>query len=762
MSQRLLDLVADLNPPQREAVQHADGPLLVLAGPGSGKTRVITRRAAHLVRTGVAPWHVLAITFTNKAAEEMRRRITELGVARGMWVCTFHSLGARLLREYGRLTGLEPGFTIYDESDQLRCVKEALEACRVSPELLKPDAARARISDAKNKLRTPADFLSTTDFFEARQLGRVYQAYEDLLRQRQAVDFDDLLMRVALLLRDTPDLSARLNKRFRYLLIDEYQDTNHAQYLIARELSRVHRNICATGDPDQSIYGWRGADLANILDFERDYPDARVVRLEQNYRSAGAILSVAAALISHNLRRKHKALWTENPGGEPVVVWEFAEDRLEAERIAETLVAERARGRAWHDFAIFYRTNALSRGLEDSLRRRAIPYRMVRGVEFYNRREIKDLLGYLRLLANPADDLALARIINVPARGIGKTTQQRLTQLAVGHGRSLHDVLCNAEAIPDLASAAKKLKKLAELLAQMRSRAVGQRVSVIVAEVLRASGLEAMLTEDRFGDDEGEDRLANVQELVTAAVRYEEEAEEPTLNEFLQRISLVSDQDAYDPAAGAVQLMTLHAAKGLEFPVVFMVGLEQGLLPHERALMGDGELEEERRLCFVGITRARERLFLSHAATRLLRGALLPRCRSQFLGELGENGIDYEQAAPPTLWADRPQSMRTDPDEENALREGIRRNRRRWGESGDEPTFSPDDPVGRRLPSTVSRQYADWRVGSVVRHAQYGLGQLVSIEPSGSQTRAKIRFAGQGEMTFILESAPVQRLERRG
>lgn len=629
-----------LNEPQRQAVLHRDGPLLVLAGPGSGKTRVITRRCAQLVRDGVRPRQILAITFTNKAADEMRRRVQALGVAGGMTVCTFHSLGVRLLREFGPRLNVQPGFSIYDEDDQRRLMKEAIQAAGVAAQSLRPDLARWIISDHKNHLRDPAAAEQSADRASDLLVARVYALYQQLLERNNAVDFDDLLMKVAVLLRTDSEAAERLGDRFRYLMIDEYQDTNHAQYEIARLLADRHGNLCATGDPDQSIYAWRGANIANILDFERDYPEATVVRLEQNYRSHGTILRVASQLIRHNERRKHKDLWTDNEAGAPVEVWEFAEDRDEAERIAKTIQALRGEGRDFGDFAIFYRVNAISRGLEESLRMRGIPYKIARGVEFYNRREIRDTLAYLRVLVNPADEIALLRIINTPARGIGKTTIDRLVEAAARRRRPLIDVLRSPEEFTALKSAAAgKVRRFAELIERLRPFG---RLSVAEAinHVLELSGLERALREEDSETD-GE-RLANVEELVTAATRYESEAPEPSLEDFLQRVSLTSDQDAVDPAAGVVMLMTLHAAKGLEFPVVFIAGVEQGVLPHERALRlenGGDDIEEERRLMFVGVTRAERRLFLTHVQERMIRGRRESRIASQFLHELPDDAV---------------------------------------------------------------------------------------------------------------------------
>jgi len=706
-------ILADLNEPQRRAVTHRDGPLLVLAGAGSGKTRVITRRAAYLVHTGVPARNILAITFTNKAADEMRRRIETLGVERGMWIHTFHALGVRLLREFGSLVRVEPGFTIYDEADQLRVLKEAMDLCGVSPQFHRPEAMQAKISQAKNRLETPGNCAERAENFEQRSLARVYEAYQELLEQRNAVDFDDLLMRVAVLLGDHPEITERLNARFRYVLIDEYQDTNHAQYLIARYLSQHHRNICATGDPDQSIYGWRGADIGNILEFERDYPDAVVVRLEQNYRSTPDILRAASKLISTNRRRKRKDLWTDNRAGTPVRVWSFAEGRHESERIAETLAALRRDGRPYSDMAIFYRINAISRELEDALRHRGIPYQIARGVEFYGRKEIRDVLAYLRVLVNPRDETALLRIVNAPARGIGKTTLERLRRAAEQSERPLMDVLRRADEVPTLkAAAAARVRKFTALLDQMKNLVEGT-VADAVSKVLALSGLEAALKEER--ESGGEDRLV---------------------------AKFVSDE------SDCVHLpIARHADNSV----------------HER------DIEEERRLCFVGITRAQESLYMTHAQQRLLRGKRVPRCASQFLHELPDDATVWEQFEPPPREAadESPQAQdgfvplddQLPPEE---VRPPSRRARtRRRAPAEDEPCFSPDDPTGVAAAPVTHSPYADWKPGTLVEHEQYGVGQIVWVRPSPGQSRALIRFAGYGEKTFVLERTPVRKLERR-
>ncbi len=754
-------ILQNLNEPQRQAVMHRDGPLLVLAGPGSGKTRVITRRTAYLVHTGVAPHNILAITFTNKAAGEMKQRIEALGVARGMWVYTFHALCVRLLREFGTLGGVQPGFSIYDQTDQKRVIKDALALCDIPEQLLRPERALAKISHAKNRLQTPAEFAERASFHDQRMLARVYDAYDQLLRQRNAVDFDDLLMRVAQVLRDHPDIAERLNIRFQYVLIDEYQDTNHAQYLIARSLSRHHGNICATGDPDQSIYGWRGANIRNILEFEHDFPDARIVRLEENYRSTKHICRAASKLIACNTRRKAKDVWTNNEEGEPVTVWEFAEGRDEARRIAETIAQLHVGGGSYNSFAIAYRINAITRGLEEALRAEGIPYRIARGVEFYNRKEIKDTLAYLRVIVNPADQVALLRIINTPARGIGATTVQRLIDHAEREGQTLLQTVTKVDQVPTIKSAAaKKVSRFAALLNEISACCEG-RVAQAVGEVLRRSGLEVAL--EKESEEQGEDRLANVRELVSAATQYDDDFDDGSLEDFLQRVSLTSDQDSVDEKVDAVLLLTLHAAKGLEFPVVFIVGLEQGLLPHDQALMrDDGDVEEERRLCFVGITRARQRLYLSHARQRFIRGSLVPRATSQFIRELPDDAILTESFARPR-WGrganQRDGFVRLDdqlaPEE---IGEPGRIRRRSFTEAPGDPADRMIDVSADRGDHEPSTPYADWRPGTFVEHEEYGIGCVRRISSVGGLTSASIVFAGAGTKDLILEHASLKKV----
>ncbi len=759
------DLLADLNDPQRRAVLHRDGALLVLAGPGSGKTRVITRRAACLVRGGVAPGNILAITFTNKAADEMRSRLRALGVEAGMWVHTFHALAVRLLREFGERVGVARNFVIYDEPDQLAAVKEAMARCGLSDDFYRPDGLLDAISHAKNRLQTPADALTNSvgPPTQVRAAARVYEVYDALLRERNALDFDDLLFRLAVLLQDHPDLTQRLGDRFRYVLIDEYQDTNRAQYLIARLLAQRHGNICATGDPDQSIYGWRGADLNNILEFERDYPACVTVRLEQNYRSTGNILRAASALIRGNARRKHKELWTQAGDGEPVQVLEFDTGEAEAQHVAREIAALRAAGRPYSDAAVFYRVNALSRALEEALRNAGIPYKVARGVAFYQRREVRDVLAYLRVLVNPADEVSLLRIINTPPRGIGKTTLDRLRTAAQPAGRPLAAVLRDAAAVEGVRPvAAQRVASFVDVLDRIAQFAAGP-VAPAMKAVLEISGLEAALRQEaRSRGVEETERLENVRELLSSAAQYDADSAEPSIADFLRRVALTSDQDAVDPDAGCVMLMTLHAAKGLEFPAVFLIGLEEGLLPHERALRGAGDLEEERRLCFVGLTRARRTLVISRARQRMIAGVNTPRAGSRFLRELPAEGVVWREFTSPAGSAVRPAGGDNEYDQRAYADDHPPSRRRAPGSQArarrGQDLRDPNDADLVLQPGAGSR-FADWKGGTFVEHATYGIGQVVWIRPEGSQTRASIRFPHHGERVFVLDVSPVRKLK---
>ncbi|UCG55841.1 MAG: UvrD-helicase domain-containing protein [Phycisphaerales bacterium] len=623
---------AQLTSSQKKAVCHKEGPLLVIAGPGSGKTRVITHRIAALINSGIRPYNICAITFTNKAAEEMRHRAVALGASGGAHISTFHSLCVRILRAYADEAGINRNFSIYDEADQRRCIKQAVKDCELDATNFSPARMLDAISTLKNKLIDVDAFGSQADDFFSQRLAQVYARYETILAERNGLDFDDLLKRTAFLLEGRSEVRRQLGDRFKFLLIDEYQDTNHAQYRIAKALASAHGNICATGDPDQSIYRWRGADIRNILAFESDWPDATVVRLEENFRSSADILEAADRLIAFNKNRKQKRLVPTRPHAKAVLVTSFEDEADEAEAVARQIEELVDCGTSLNEVAVFYRVNAMSRVIEEALIAGNIPYQIVRGVEFYSRKEIRDLLAYLKVLVNPSDEIALLRIINTPARGIGKVTIERVRNYAVRRGITFFEALKHAGDIDVLSKAAKsKLAAFVAMLERFKTASTGD-VAPLAERVFSESGLEGSL---RGAGAEGLDALENVDELITAVAQYDRQAEEPSLTDFLQQISLFSDADAYDASGNRVALMTLHAAKGLEFENVFVVGLEDGLLPHERGIDDEDELEEERRLFFVGITRAKTNLQVSYSRYRTIRGQMLRSVPSQFLFELG-------------------------------------------------------------------------------------------------------------------------------
>jgi DNA helicase-2/ATP-dependent DNA helicase PcrA len=708
------DLFADLNEPQREAVAHTDGPLLILAGPGSGKTRVVTRRAVHLSRTVTDPWRILAITFTNKAAKEMQERIAALGVAEGMGVSTFHALCARLLRQYSDRAGIPRNFTIFDREDRRRIIKKAIAKCDLSTDNYSPARVDRDISQAKNDLLTPNQFLRNGYGWDGPTIGRIYACYEDLLLEMGGLDFDDLLMRIALLLAHDEAFRGELQARYRYILIDEYQDTNAAQYLIAKHLAQEHKNICATGDPDQSIYGWRGANIENILSFEKDYPGAKIVRLEQNYRSTKRILSAADALIAGNVSRKEKTLWTQNEDGPSVCVRECEDARDEAEMIGRDIANQIRSGVDPNDIAIFYRVNSLSRVLEDAMLKRRIVYQIARGLEFYGRKEIKDVLAYLRVLVNPSDSIALLRIINTPPRGIGETTIKRLVAAAEQDGRSVRDQLKGTADLDGLGRSAGKVREFAALLDSL-NQAIELAAPDALKHIISHSGIGAMYHQRREVDDEP---ARNLDELINAAAEFQEEHAGAKIIDWLEHTALVADVDSVRAESGAVTLMTLHAAKGLEFAHVYIVGLEESVLPFQRSDQEYADWEEERRLLFVGITRAKRRLMISHARYRMARGATQRTVRSPFLDELPGDELDWgrvEMTAP----------------------------RRR-------PSVSSGE-----LPSDIEL----WELGTLVRHPEHGLGQIMSLHRGAKRTHADVQFQNGARKSWVLEFADLTRVD---
>jgi DNA helicase-2/ATP-dependent DNA helicase PcrA len=729
-----MDLLADLTAAQREAVTHLEGPLLILAGAGSGKTRVITRRVAWLLQQGVRPYHILAITFTNKAAGEMRQRVQALVPDSRVWISTFHSVGVRLLRQYADRLGLDRNFTIYDQADRVRVVKNALEEARIDSTRFTPERIQSAISRAKNQLLGPERYAEKAGDFFSMTVAQVYPLYEKRLRQANALDFDDLLYWPALALKHDPELRAELDARFRFVLIDEYQDTNQAQYALARQLSIDQPNLCVVGDPDQSIYRFRGSDIRNILDFERDFPDARVIALERNYRSTKAILHAASELIAHNRQRKPKRLVTENPQGQPVQVLTFETGLEEAEGVVRRIKEAVDQGRRrFRDCAIFLRVNALSRALEACFLQHRVPFQIVKGLAFFERKENKDILAYLRLLVNPQDSLSFERVVNEPPRGIGKVSLEHLRAYAEPRQLSLLAAAAQVQQVPAIkGKAAAGLRDFARLIDDLRPL-LEQPPDEVIRQVIDRTGYRNMLKASGEVDDQ--ERLANIEELITAARQFAEENAAATLADFLENITLASDVDAWDERQDCVSVMTLHSAKGLEFPVVYMLAVEQGILPHERSQNNPEELEEERRLAFVGMTRAKEELYLCHARLREFRGTVLYAVPSQFLDELPADGVETHDLSSGS-------SRRA----AEAWRAGSARDD--WYDAG------LYQPKSRPKPAAAPAPADDFAAGTLVRHEVYGPGRVTEVSGYGAMRKIKVRFSSShGEKTFIASKA---------
>ena len=628
------EILSPLNANQRRAVEQIDGPLLILAGPGSGKTRVITHRIANMIAQGISSHNIVALTFTNKAADEMRLRLSKLAPKNQAWTGTFHRFCSRMLRQHAALVGLSPNFTIYDMGDSKKVIKQAIENVNVDTKHYSPDKLSSEVSNVKNNGVTAEDFQPRPGHSLDSIIGKVYPEYQKLLRQANGVDFDDLLLHAVNLLRISPDLRETLDRTFAYMMVDEYQDTNLAQYQLIRLLNHSVQNLAVTGDPDQSIYGWRGANINNILEFEKDYPAVGIVRLEQNYRSSKSILRVADQLIGNNVRRKKKELRTDNEEGKPVRLVTFPSPRDEATDIADSIALEIQRGsRRARDFAILYRANWLSRSLEHALRSLGVPYQIVNGHEFYQRKEIKDVLAYLHLLNNPQDNVAFERVINTPSRKIGKVTLGRLRRFAQTGNGSMLDAARSVDEIDTISKAPSgKIRQFVAMYDRLAFMPT-EEVEVVIKAVLEETGYREWLTVD--GSEEGFERANNVDELVVATQEFDSEhPHDGGLESYLEQAALVSDTDIWQAEADHVTLMTLHAAKGLEFPSVFIVGLEDGILPHERSSGDDEQIEEERRLLFVGITRAESELQVSRCMSRFRRGSYWPSIASRFLMEL--------------------------------------------------------------------------------------------------------------------------------
>ena len=727
------DLLEHLNPEQREAVVHPEGPLLILAGAGSGKTRVLTHRIAWLVHTRRAhPGEILAITFTNKAAQEMRERV-ELLVGRrtrAMWVMTFHAACARLLRSEAPRLGYTKQFTIYDQADARRLVKRSIDELGLDPKRFTPGAIHAQISDAKNKLRSAEDYRQLVGSFFEQTAADVYEVYEREIHRMNAMDFDDLLVRAVNVLELFPEVRERYSTIFRHVLVDEYQDTNHAQYRWLQLLAGEHRNLAVVGDDDQAVFGFRGADIANILNFQDDFPDAHVVKLEQNYRSTQTILDAANAVIANNRGRKSKRLWTELGKGDPIVVRELDDEHSEARYVAgeiERLVDE---GVSREEMAVFYRTNAQSRVLEDTLVRAQIGYQVIGGTKFYERAEIKDAISYLIFLSNPQDAGAFTRVANSPKRGIGQTSLSRVLSHANTMDEPIWEAAADPEAVPGLGSAAiKAIGRFMATMTVLRERAEGgAAIGALLEEVLRETGYLDALEAERTIEAQG--RLENLEELVNVGREYDRMAEEPSLDGFLQQIALLSDTDSLRGDEGLVTLMTLHNAKGLEFPVVFMLGCEEGVFPHSRAL-DEGGLEEERRLCYVGITRAQRALYVTWARSRTLFGARTYGVRSRFVDELPAGLTDREEA-----------------------RVGVGAG---WRAAGGARNGGGGVAGGRATSwgNAAAEAGPSLALGDDVVHAAFGEGVVTGVEPGGIVV---VRFAGdRSERKLVAAYAPLEK-----
>ncbi len=717
-----MDYLQNLNPHQRLAVTTVRGPLLVIAGAGSGKTRVLTTRIAHLIDGHeVPPYRIAAVTFTNKAAQEMRERVETLVGARSaeVFMGTFHSLCVRILRIEVGYSGYAPNFQIVDQSDQLAVIKDCLKELQLDPKRVGPKQLLASIGQAKDELIAPEDYLPAGGDFWEQTVSRVYTKYQEKLLRSNALDFDDLIMATVKMFQKHPVVLSKYQERFRYILVDEYQDTNMAQYVLVRLLAKESGNICVVGDEDQSIYAFRGADIRNILEFEKDFPGAQVVKLEENYRSTKTILGAANSVIQNNTERKEKALWTSRDQGKPVIFHQGGSERDEARFVAESIAALRDEEvRPFKDFTILYRTHALSRVLEEEFMRKGIPYRIVAGLRFYERKEIKDLLAYLRLMQNPDNDQAFLRIVNVPRRGLGDATIGRLSGYAEQFGISLFATLSFLEGVDGLSPRFKNaLQAFRVLIEGLRMQLGSFTVTELAKSVLEQSGYLRELESE--GDLEAMGRIENLQEFLSVTGQFESDVSPTDLGALLEHVALINEVDTYDSSADAVNMMTLHGSKGLEFPVVFIVGLEEGIFPHARSAFEEGQLEEERRLAYVGMTRAEERLFLTCSRQRTLFGATKLNPISPFVSEIDQVYLEHQ------------------------------------GLPGSGPRLRGIVPASRRKATPSNKAY---NVGDKIRHKIWGDGMVVSVSESGGDLQLSIAFRDQGIKTVIAHLAPITKI----
>lgn len=742
-----VDCTYGLNPQQAEAVINTEGPMLIMAGAGSGKTKVLTCRVANLLQKGVRPYRILAITFTNKAAAEMRERVNNMSgpAAKDVWLFTFHAFCARFLRmEIDKLPGYGGNFAIYDTADSQNLIKQILKEMNLDDKRFQPSGILSRISNAKNALQDAAAFSRQAGDFYEQKVADIYSRYEQKLQLNNALDFDDLLMLSIKLLQENKEVREKYQDRFDYLLVDEYQDTNHAQYLLTKFLAAKHRNICVVGDADQSIYGWRGADIQNILDFEKDYPDAKVIKLEQNYRSTQIILDAANAVIENNTGRKPKNLWTENKSGADIIYFQAVDERDEARFVIEQLQnLQRTENKKLGDMAILYRTNTQSRIFEEMLIKSGISYNMVGGLKFYERKEIKDIIAYLRVIFNPADSLSLLRIINVPKRGIGDASLAKIQAYAAANNVSLFEAVSNAAAIDGLSSRfVSKLDDLAGIIFELMNLANEAPVEDLIDRVLRDTGYLEELENERT--PQAQSRIDNLHELISVAQEFAASEEENNLENFLAHVALVSDIDDTELGEDAITLMTLHSSKGLEFPVVFLVGMEEGLFPHARTLMDETEIEEERRLCYVGITRAKEKLFLSSTKMRTIYGNTVTYPPSRFLQEIPARLVKTIKRQ-----------------ERFSALENFKQVSEKYSTRPQKPasTFNPHSFMPQK-PAAAAGGTAGTRfnTGDRVSHSKWGEGMVVSVKDSPDGQEVKVAFAGAGVRSLLTKYAVLKKL----
>ncbi|MBM7601121.1 DNA helicase-2/ATP-dependent DNA helicase PcrA [Virgibacillus halotolerans] len=736
MSQTIDDFIKGLNKEQQEAVKHTEGPLLIMAGAGSGKTRVLTHRIAYLLREkDVAARNILAITFTNKAAREMKERVRKLvgDESTYMWVSTFHSMCVRILRRDIDRIGYNSSFSILDSGDQLSAIKQVLKNLNIDPKKFEPRTMLGQISNAKNELITPEEFSKNVGNYYDRQVAQIYEAYQKMLRKNQSLDFDDLIMQTIHLFERVPEVLEYYQRRFQYIHVDEYQDTNHAQYSLVKQLAQRYQNLCVVGDSDQSIYRWRGADIANILSFEKDYPTSRTVFLEQNYRSTKSILSAANKVIGNNTGRKPKNLWTENPDGKNINYYQGATEQEEALFVTDK-IQELTRGANYSpgDVAILYRTNAQSRAIEDTLMKSNISYQMVGGTKFYERKEIKDMVAYLRLITNPTDDLSFERVVNEPKRGIGKTSIDRLRAYATEHDISFYEAVKEVDFTGVSKRAAIALAEFGQLITSLTQQQEFLTATDMVEAVLERTGYEQMLKNERT--IESQSRLENLEEFMTVTQDFEKTSEDKTLVSFLTDLALIADIDKVDESdpdnQEKITLMTLHAAKGLEFPIVFLIGMEENVFPHSRSMFDEEEMEEERRLAYVGITRAEQELYLTHAKMRTLYGRTNMNPVSRFISEIPAELVDGMEEAKEKMFGQA------------------------FGKPKDQP--APRKRRAEKMQQTTGAESETWMPGDKADHKKWGTGTVVKVQGTEDAMELDIAFpAPTGIKRVLAKFAPI-------